>query len=293
MDSHIGKLFGTILVLKKIPSRKHGTRGKKRTWFLCECRRKFDDGKVCKAQFEASAMSIVSGHRKSCGCLRRITKNRLNLVGRRFGRVVVISFHEIRRPGVSVWMILCDCGAKKAVLGQSLTSGQTTSCGCKTRERASKLARDANERRRVRARTNIERGSKPCVSCKLECPLRVFNAQKASADKYGSYCKRCSFSSHTMSNYGIDRIAYDLMVVAQSGRCYICNNCFDNTRSGGAEIEHDHATGRIRGLSCGKCNKIIGIARENMTYLRLIADAFDQDRKTNEPTIKGVPAKSD
>lgn len=33
-------------------------------------------------------------------------------------------------------------------------------------------------------------------------------------------------------------------------------------------IDHDHKTGKIRGLLCGFCNKAIGLLKENINILR-------------------------
>lgn len=56
---------------------------------------------------------------------------RHNLVGQRFGRLLVIrdAGNHIRRRK-SQWEAVCDCGAKKIFIGTRLMSGQTKSCGC-------------------------------------------------------------------------------------------------------------------------------------------------------------------
>lgn len=55
-----------------------------------------------------------------------------NLVGKRFGKLVVIkqdlSMHKNRRR---YWICQCDCGnLSKPIRGQSLKDGHTKSCGC-------------------------------------------------------------------------------------------------------------------------------------------------------------------
>lgn len=58
----------------------------------------------------------------------------INLVGQRFGRLIVIE----RAPGqqVVLWRCRCDCGAERVVISANLRKGFTQSCGCLQRERA-------------------------------------------------------------------------------------------------------------------------------------------------------------
>jgi hypothetical protein len=57
----------------------------------------------------------------------------------KFGRLTVLELHpKRRRYGSNVhplWRCVCDCGSGQLVLGESLRSGRTTSCGCWNRER--------------------------------------------------------------------------------------------------------------------------------------------------------------
>ena len=54
-----------------------------------------------------------------------------NLIGRRFGKLVVIGRAENDRFGKTRWLCQCDCGNQKVINGSSLLRGLTTSCGCK------------------------------------------------------------------------------------------------------------------------------------------------------------------
>lgn len=54
-----------------------------------------------------------------------------DLVGRRFGQLVVVSKSTERSPAGRIkWDCLCDCGATKTVIGNDLVTGKSTSCGC-------------------------------------------------------------------------------------------------------------------------------------------------------------------
>lgn len=58
---------------------------------------------------------------------------RLDLVGERYGRLVVTGAGE-PRPKKTAWACMCDCGSQLDVITDSLRSGTTKSCGCLNRE---------------------------------------------------------------------------------------------------------------------------------------------------------------
>lgn len=65
-----------------------------------------------------------------------IVKVKEDLSGKRYGKLTVIKQSEdgvIAGKNVPKWLCKCDCGNYKNILGHSLKSGKTTSCGCKRR----------------------------------------------------------------------------------------------------------------------------------------------------------------
>ena len=58
----------------------------------------------------------------------------LDLTGKRFGRLTVVSRAENSKSGKTRWHCKCDCGNECVVHGDSLKSGNTKSCGCVRRE---------------------------------------------------------------------------------------------------------------------------------------------------------------
>lgn len=58
---------------------------------------------------------------------------------------------------------------------------------------------------------------------------------------------------HLMKQYGMTVEEYDVMVTRQDGRCAICNGCPQRLH-----IDHNHKTGKVRGLLCGNCNMGLG-----------------------------------
>jgi len=57
-----------------------------------------------------------------------------DMVGLRFSRLTVMSRNGSDANGNARWVCVCDCGATKSILGQSLRYGSTTSCGCANKE---------------------------------------------------------------------------------------------------------------------------------------------------------------
>jgi very-short-patch-repair endonuclease len=60
---------------------------------------------------------------------------KLNLIGQRFGNLVVTSESPIRKNNRVVWNCKCDCGENTLVTTDLLRQGKTTSCGCKRKAR--------------------------------------------------------------------------------------------------------------------------------------------------------------
>jgi len=58
----------------------------------------------------------------------------IDLVGQKFGRLLVLRFANRDKWRTSRWLCRCSCGIEKIVRGTDLTSGHTKSCGCVQKE---------------------------------------------------------------------------------------------------------------------------------------------------------------
>jgi len=58
------------------------------------------------------------------------------------------------------------------------------------------------------------------------------------------------------SKYGLAPGQFDRMVARQGGVCAMCRGKFDRH---GPVVDHDHETGRVRGLLCFACNRRLGV----------------------------------
>lgn len=71
----------------------------------------------------------------------RKTSPAVNLVGRKFARLTVtIDTGRRDDAGRVIWLCSCECGNEREAVSRDLTSGRTTSCGCKKSERAKSAA---------------------------------------------------------------------------------------------------------------------------------------------------------
>ena len=69
------------------------------------------------------------------------------------------------------------------------------------------------------------------------------------------------------ARYGMIVDAYEALNQAQNGRCAICGGLPKGNRSKRLYIDHDHATGRIRGLLCITCNSGLGQFQDKISLM--------------------------
>lgn len=69
---------------------------------------------------------------------------------------------------------------------------------------------------------------------------------------------------HILVTYGITADEYQRMHRFQGGRCALCRRATGATRR--LAVDHCHATGRVRGLLCKRCNTILGHARDDVDF---------------------------
>lgn len=143
-------------------------------------------------------------------------------------------------------------------------------------------------------------GSKICSVCKEDKDYSEFWNSKKSKDGKGYRCKPCDTAArhsykeknrevvkvrqrnqHLEMKYGITSEEYDKMLEAQGGCCAVCGT--DKPTGEGSfqrhlknmAVDHCHETGRVRGLLCNKCNRGIGLLRDDPELLRKAADYLE------------------
>lgn len=100
------------------------------------------------------------------------------------------------------------------------------------------------------------RGRKP------RCKLCVNFARTPEPTRRRPVAGRTQRDIYLWNKYGITEVQYDAMVAEQGGLCALCG------LPGELVVDHDHATGAIRGLLHGLCNVGIGALGDDLAALR-------------------------
>ena len=142
---------------------------------------------------------------------------------------------------------------------------------------------------------------KCCVRCGADKPLDDFHRSKRSKDGRLGYCADCANRACRQSkarrrangkarayylatrealqdtllrrNFGITLDQYRTLLARQDGVCAICGQPprYAKSKYGipmSLAVDHDHASGKIRGLLCLNCNRGLGYFHDDPSKLR-------------------------
>lgn len=122
-----------------------------------------------------------------------------------------------------------------------------------------------------------------CRSCGVEKPLLEFRKHRTRKKSYLKRdCRPCSLAiearerevkrDHLMAQlrrricakYGLTTEQFNTMLALQNEQCAICGKPFGDERR---VIDHDHVTGKVRGIVHNHCNLMLGNSREDLRVL--------------------------
>ena len=126
----------------------------------------------------------------------------------------------------------------------------------------------------------------------LNCPKCESPFKVARTGKLPVYCPDClkeiyrikqrseKRQKSLLANYGITLEQYAELHKKQNGLCKICNQ---RTQGRGAAknnlaVDHDHETGKIRGLLCSHCNTGLGLFRDNPELLKIAINYLKENK---------------
>ncbi|KOU54325.1 endonuclease VII [Streptomyces sp. WM4235] len=130
-------------------------------------------------------------------------------------------------------------------------------------------ARQEAKGRTVREKVTVPSGHKRCPQCREVKPHSEWERNKTTSDGWSSYCRvfrtQRNRASYFKRKYGITEAERDAMIEAQGGSCLLC-------RTGPAEhVDHDHQTGKVRGVLCFSCNAALGQFKDRPDVIRRAA----------------------
>jgi len=92
--------------------------------------------------------------------------------------------------------------------------------------------------------------------------------QKANPEKVRQYKRRTRLKA-----YGLTPEQFVAMVTAQKGVCLICHEVPEQL-----VVDHDHVTGKVRGLLCHECNMALGKMKDHPARLRAAAEYLERSK---------------
>ena len=111
----VGRRFGKLTVNELVLAERN------RQKCICKC--------DCGNEITVLLSSLLSGHTKSCGCLRVSANQKYScLIGQAIGKWTVISL--MTKNGVCCARCTCECGTSKDVNVYNLVNGKSQDCGC-------------------------------------------------------------------------------------------------------------------------------------------------------------------
>lgn len=134
--------------------------------------------------------------------------------------------------------------------------------------------------------------TKACASCREVKPTSEYYRVSGEPNSFRPYCKPCHKAKRKAAyqraggkdvpyeqllkrEYGLTLAEYNAILRRQAHRCAVCRRPETiRSRSTGEPrrlaVDHDHVTGRVRGLLCHRCNILVWAFEENHAILGMI-----------------------
>lgn len=96
------------------------------------------------------------------------------------------------------------------------------------------------------------------------CKICLSEKQKLYPKSRKKYSKEYHRERSIINNYNITKKEYDILYKEQGGKCAICG-IPETELKRNFSIDHDHKTGKVRGLLCNLCNQGLGSFKDNQS----------------------------
>lgn len=191
------------------------------------------------------------------------------------------------------WKCKCVCGTVREVKGENLLNRLSQSCKCPKSSRieaATKRADRAWKEKRIASgicpkcgNTSLPEGRRCCLDCNAKMAARkkerreerVANNQCpccGDAPAPGrKHCQQCLYRETAR----MFKLPVEEVIALRSLPCEVCGE------TGNSVLDHNHATGAVRGPLCNSCNSALGFARENPELLQRLIEYLQRYSSVN------------
>lgn len=112
---------------------------------------------------------------------------------------------------------------------------------------------------------DVPEGHKYCCSCQQMKPFSEWSRNSRSSDGWQTRCKACASVAgrreYLARKYAMTVEAANELLADQDGKCAICR------AAAAVHVDHDHETGKVRGMLCFRCNAALGQFDDQPTVL--------------------------
>lgn len=122
---------------------------------------------------------------------------------------------------------------------------------------------------------------RPCATCGRNRAPHLFPSPRARICTPCQTARRAAtaHAGRVARTYGLSAEGYSALLAHQGGVCAICRGA----RRYRLHVDHDHATGAVRGLLCKADNRLLAVVRDNPERLQRAAAYLVSPPAQNQP----------
>lgn len=224
----------------------------------------------------------------------------IDLIGHRFGNLVVIQRMENDKFNNGMWKCKCDCGNEIIVRSALLRGGRTGNCGCKKRMRLDLTSRVFGELTIIRnVDSNINKDTMWLCKCSCGKEVELTYNQIVHERIRSCGCTKYVFDHHHMSGTALFRAIKDIR-----NRCYnpntkyypdyggrgikVCDEWMDKEHGISNFIKWSYENGYKEGLSIDRIDNDGDYTPENCRWTTASVQMFNRRKPKSKLGVRGV-----
>ena len=170
----------------------------------------------------------------------------------------------------------CACNLTKWVRADSkITRFRTCDCPTPPYTQKTKTCRGCHKRKKVKDFYRDRRTGNPRPRCKgcMSEENKVWASQNP--EKAQAAALKQNKRNHAKYRFGLTPDKYQELLKSFGHFCNICGNPETRLDRKGLSLDHCHTTTKVRGALCGRCNLLLGSAKDSPDILRKAAQYLE------------------